>query len=141
VFNVPKPNYAYAKRQRELARTRKKEAKRHKHSSAASFSELVDIDGLVVYRPDSVDSPGEGKSGVVVIMQASDVSDEVERGIPVEAPDTDTDMLRDAQAGIAKWTRARNGDFYALMIELSSAAEREDLVGRLEKSIRQLSTE
>jgi len=134
-----KPNYAYAKRQRELAKTRKKEAKRQKQSSAASFSELVDIDGVVVYRPDTVDSPGAGRSGVVVIMQASDVSDEVERGIPVEALDTDTDMLRDAQAGVARWTRERNGDFYALMIELSTAAEREELVGRLQKSIRQLS--
>jgi hypothetical protein len=105
-----------------------------------SFNELVNAERILVYRLDSADSPGEGRSGAVVIMQSSDVSDGDPRGIPVEALDADTDMLSDAKAAIAKWTRARNGDFYALMIELANATERGRLVSQLHNSIRLLSS-
>ena len=103
-----------------------------------SFNELVG-DGGLTYRPDTADAPGRGKTGVVVIMQSSDVSEGVSRGIPVEALAADVDMLSVARDGIAKWARARNGDFYALMVEVEEPTARGNLHSQLANSIRLLS--
>ena len=47
---MPKPNYAFAKRQRDLAKKQKQEAKRQKKAQAAQATEA------------SADAPGAGNS-------------------------------------------------------------------------------
>ena len=103
-----------------------------------SFNELVG-DNALTYRPDGVDAPGAGKTGVVVIMQHSDVTAGALRGIPVEALGADSDMAAVARRGIARWSRSSNGDFYALLVEIEDAAARDNLVNQLANAIRLLS--